>query len=58
MTRKDYVVIAAVLNDIRPRDKNYTADEMFSDLLMRMSNALYRDNNNFDYDRFKEACEC
>ena len=56
MSRKDYVLIANVLQS----ELNATRDAAKRDALLgvvaEMSRALYRDNTRFDRERFAKAC--
>ena len=50
MTKKDYIAIARVIEDINSRKATgYRIAEIFADM-------LYRDNDRFDRDRFLLAC--
>ena len=52
MTRKDYVVIAEVLNLFKDEIDMVT----FEDLIDEFSNMLAADNPNFKFDKFYAAC--
>lgn len=52
MTRKDYVVIADVLNLFKDEITTLT----FEDLIDEFSNMLSADNPNFKFDKFYAAC--
>lgn len=52
MTRKDYVVIADVLNPYKDLVDEFT----FQDLVDDFADMFSADNPNFKYDKFREAC--
>lgn len=52
MTRKDYVVIAEILNNFKEEIPSIT----FEDLVDEFSDMFNADNPNFKYDKFREAC--
>ncbi len=60
MTRKDYVLISAVLRAERPeRDGTKWADgarDLWSTTVLNMARALAKDSPRFDKDRFLKAC--
>jgi hypothetical protein len=53
MTRKDYVIVADVLNPYKDLMDNFTWEDLINDF----SDMFFEDNPNFKYDKFKEACE-
>lgn len=53
MTRKDYVATATILADF----KTLIADEFtFQDLVDEFADMFSADNPNFNYEKFREAC--
>lgn len=59
MTKKDYILIANVVNDFKKTstDNNKPVTQGHIDNLVDMlSYALKRENSSFDADRFSEAC--
>lgn len=52
MTRKDYVVVADVLNEYKYKMHML----VFEDLIDSFSNMFKSDNPNFRFDKFYEAC--
>jgi len=52
MTRKDYVVVAEILNGNR-----YFINEMvFEEMVKEFGDYFASDNENFNYARFEKAC--
>lgn len=58
MTRKDYKLIAEVLNDAVQDCMNGTEEDIIfmQKLVLNMANALQSDNPRFLYKRFYDAC--
>ena len=59
MTRKDYIKIAKVLKDNKPGIAHWIEDtptDVWENILVELANVLYDDNNNFNYNKFYEAC--
>lgn len=56
MTRKDYVLIAAVLNGLFTEYPRSFGDIAKPALVNRLATALEADNPNFDRDKFVAAC--
>ena len=52
MTRKDYVVIAEILNNFKNEIEMLT----FEDLIDEFSEMFSKDNPNFKFDKFYAAC--
>jgi len=56
MTRKDYVLIAAVLNAVyQDKWSQWDAEDMFYTVVDRLADALAADNPRFDRARFYSA---
>lgn len=55
MTRKDYVLIAAVMATERP-DGNAMNYDVWRQIVGALGNALQDDNPRFDAQRFIDAC--
>jgi len=53
MTRKDYVTVAAILADYK---EFIPGDFVFDDLVYEFGEFFAKDNPNFKFDKFKEAC--
>ena len=56
MTRKDYIKIADAIKEnmlYKPSNKKDVKDVDFKGLISSLCWRLYKDNNNFDADRFK-----
>ena len=53
MTRKDYVKVATILNEIAKTNMDMVA---FEDLVNEFSDMFMADNPNFSFDKFKLAC--
>ena len=53
MTRKDYVKVATILNDIAKPNMDMIP---FEDLVTEFADMFFADNPNFNADRFWEAC--
>jgi hypothetical protein len=61
MTKKDYVLIAALLAEIRSRygplpNKSVSAARVLADVTTGIADILARDNPRFNRTRFFEAC--
>ena len=58
MTKKDYIKIASIINDISDDDcgEFYTDPISKTDLISKLSNYFQKDNPNFDKGKFKKAC--
>jgi len=52
MTRKDYVVVAEILNGNRP----FIHPATFAELVNEFGNYFENDNERFDFARFENAC--
>lgn len=57
MSRRDYIVIAAALANIRPAGRLTTGWRMWAETRDEIANCLKRDNASFDRARFDEATE-
>jgi hypothetical protein len=61
MTKKDYILIAALLAEVRSRyaplpNKSVSAAKVLADVTTGIADILARDNPRFDRARFFEAC--
>ena len=59
MTRKDYVALAEAIRFATERSMKHglTSVETISAIRTEIGNVLLADNNNFDRERFEEACK-
>jgi HD superfamily phosphohydrolase YqeK len=52
MTRKDYVVVANILHDYKEEMDNVS----FVDIVNDFGDYFEKDNPNFNWEKFREAC--
>ena len=65
MSRKDYVRVAQILKSHRQHEQEYvrdggassTPDEIFYRLAFDFGSMFRADNERFDWDKFREACD-
>jgi len=57
MTRKDYHLIAQVINEAIQKTRENQLNEPIRFIAHNLADALYNDNNRFDYTRFFKACD-
>lgn len=62
MTRKDYITIAdGIVDGVLEFKRKNEADEIIMDAIFRivssLENELYKDNNKFDFNRFRDYIE-
>lgn len=63
MTKKDYILIAQVINKTKPKEENYRSpveygirQYHFDRLCFLFADALEAENEKFDRDKFLKAC--
>lgn len=56
MTRKDYVLIASALQDVKPLKLSSEEGFKWQDAVASLATALAKDNPNLDRARFVAAC--
>lgn len=60
MTKKDYILIAAVVNRVftEMKERKYSVNEVetLHSVMKYLGEMLYKDNNDFNYDKFVIAC--
>ena len=54
MTKKDYILIAAILN--KHAKHEYFAETLFDDVIADFAEALKKENSSFDKEKFYKAC--
>ena len=56
MTRKDYIIIAKLMHTIKPKE---SGEELgaWRMIQAKMSDACMEDNERFDREKFRNACE-
>ena len=63
MTKKDYVLIANILNEVKPTpyiqeetEENAGKHEIYGNLIIKFAQALHQENDKFNKIKFFEAC--
>lgn len=57
MTRRDYVILAGFLRDMKPINRGEYLERQWSEFVGWLCARLKQDNPRFDEAKFREACE-
>lgn len=58
MTRKDYILIASTIAEVRAKyARGHAANEFLDTVAIELADKLARDNPRFDRTRFLKACK-